>query len=241
VGGICYEARMVALSLSLFFGFVVGLKHAFEPDHLAAVSALSVGHVGGREGAKLGAWWGLGHSFSLFVLAGPLVLLEAQIPVAAAEALEFAVGSMVLSLGIRSVWLAFREGATGLTVPHQHGAVAHSHRGPPGHFHWNSIPIATRPLLVGMVHGLAGSGALAALVIPTLRGAVGRLGYVLLFGAGSTLGMAMLSGMAHVPLRKLNGSKEVRATLLVIVGLASIAIGAVWMVRASSVLSGVIF
>ncbi len=229
---------MVALSLSLFFGFFVGLKHAFEPDHLAAVSALSAGRSGVREGAKLGAWWGLGHSFSLFALAGPLVLLEAQIPVSAAEALEFAVGCMVLGLGVRSVWLALRDGAAGLTLPHQHGELTHSHRAPSAHFHFMTVPVATRPLLVGMVHGLAGSGALAALVIPTLRGAVGRVGYVLLFGVGSTLGMALLSGMVHLPLAKINASKFMRATLFFLVGLISIAIGALWMARASSALFG---
>lgn len=219
---------MTALLPSLV-GLSLGMRHALEPDHLAAVSTLASEERGGLKAAlRLAAFWGLGHTFSLLVVGGSLAVLGAQMPARLGLAFELVVAVMIVGLGLRAVRRAVAEGRAGFEHTHAHGGLTHTHAAPSEHLHVSRWTMATRPLLIGLMHGLAGSGALTALVVAELPDTSARLSYIALFGAGSVVGMSLLTGLAGVPLMKLARSPRLAAGLLLFTGVLSTGIGAWW-------------
>jgi hypothetical protein len=209
-------------------GSLLGMRHALEPDHLAAVSTLVTGERNTFKAALLGACWGLGHTFSLLVVGIVLVLLRAKMPERIADVFELGVAFMLIGLGLRSMYLAVRQGPDGPIHTHHHGQQAHTHEGAPAHIHIGTWTLARRPLLVGAVHGLAGSGALTALVLTTLPSTAARLTYMALFGLGSTLGMATLSGLLGFPLAEMSKHRGVLRAVSLAVGGVSTLLGVWW-------------
>ena len=213
----------------LLLGVLVGLRHAFEPDHLTAVSTLVSEAKDGRRGALLGAIWGLGHTLSLVFVGVVLLAAGATLPAHVAAWFEIAVSAMLVVLGARSIMLAMREGAAPITS-HRHGHVEHVHGAVSPHIHVRGRAIAWRPLFVGLVHGLAGSGALTAIVFAQLPTTVLRLLYITLFGLGSVAGMAIASGLAGMSLHATAQRPATRRTLSLVTGALSIVVGFVWAV-----------
>jgi high-affinity nickel-transport protein len=213
-------------------GSLLGVRHALEPDHLAAVTTLVSRERNGLRAALLGAWWGIGHTFALIVVGAALVVVRAELPASVTALFELGVALMLIALGIRSIDQARPQTPGGPLHLHRHGAVVHTHAGGPPHVHIGSWTFARRPLLVGTIHGLAGSGALTALVLATLPTNSERLAYVLLFGLGSTVSMAALSGLLGWPLARLGTNHRIARAISVVVGLVSIALGVVWGVKA---------
>jgi hypothetical protein len=219
---------LIELATSSSLGSLLGMRHALEPDHLAAVSTLVTRERGGYKAALLGAWWGVGHTLALLTVGIALVVLRAELPPRAADLFEFFVAIMLVALGMRAVYLAARQGPAGPAHVHHHGHLVHSHTGMAAHVHVGRWTLARRPLLVGAIHGLAGSGALTALVLTTLPTTVARLTYMLLFGLGSTLGMAVLSSVLGWPVARLQSHAGLARGLSALVGCVSIALGVVW-------------
>jgi hypothetical protein len=220
---------VIELIASSGFGSLLGMRHALEPDHLAAVSTLVTHERGSYRAAMLGACWGLGHTLSLLVVGVVLVVLQAEMPARAADAFEFGVALMLIGLGLRAIYLAARQGPAGpVHVHHHHGGVVHLHAGTPAHVHIGRWTLARRPLLVGAVHGLAGSGALTALVLTTLPSTMARITYMALFGLGSTLGMAALSGVLGWPLARIGQHQAVARGVSFAVGCLSTVLGLAW-------------
>jgi hypothetical protein len=210
-------------ALGVMFGILVGLRHAFEPDHLTAVSTLVGNTHGLRSGAMLGALWGLGHTISLVAIGVTLTLIGATLPERASVVFELGVAAMLLVLGVRAIVIAVRVGAA-----HDHGH-GHGHRHPPtDHVHVGPRTLAWRPLLVGLVHGLAGSGALTAIVFAELPGTAARILYMVLFGVGSIGGMALASGLAGATLHAVAHSGRTRRGMGLVTGVLSIVIGILW-------------
>ena len=209
-------------------GSLLGMRHAFEPDHLAAVTTLVSRERSSLRAALLGAWWGIGHTLALLVVGAALVVVRAELPVSVSDAFELAVAAMLVALGVRSIRLAAQQGPGGPRHVHRHGLIVHSHAAVPAHVHFGSWTFARRPLLIGALHGLAGSGALTALVLATLPTTGARLMYVLLFGIGSTLSMAVLSGVLGWPLARLGAHHRVARGISLAVGVVSIGIGIWW-------------
>ena len=219
---------VLELVTSSGLGSLLGMRHALEPDHLAAVSTLVTGERNTRKAALLGVCWGLGHTSSLIVVGAALVLLRAEMPAYAADLFELLVALMLVALGLRAIYLAARQGPAGPAHVHHHGPRVHVHPGAPAHIHIGAWTLARRPLLVGAVHGLAGSGALTALVLTTLPSTAARLAYMLLFGIGSTVGMAALSGLLGWPLARAGAHRDVARAISLAVGCASTALGLFW-------------
>jgi len=219
---------LVELVTGSGLGSLLGMRHALEPDHLAAVTTMVSRERSSVRAALLGAWWGIGHTLALLLVGAALVIVRAELPAAISDAFELAVALMLIVLGIRSVQVAALQAPGGPRHLHRHGLIVHSHPAVPAHVHIGSWTFAKRPLLVGAVHGLAGSGALTALVLATLPTTGARLMYVLLFGIGSTLGMAALSGLLGWPLARLGAHHRVARTISVAVGCVSILIGIMW-------------
>ncbi len=210
------------------FGSLLGMRHALEPDHLAAVTTMVSRERSSLRAAWLGVWWGLGHTTSLVIVGALLIALRAEMPASMTQVFEFAVAVMLVGLGLRAVAIAARQGADGPLTVHRHGTIVHRHTTGTEHVHIGDWTLARRPLLIGMVHGLAGSGALTGLVLTTLPTAGARVAYLLLFGLGSTLSMAAMSGLLGWPLARLGTHQAVARTVTLVVGVATTVLGVVW-------------
>jgi len=218
---------MLALITSCWLGFLIGLRHALDPDHLAAVSTLVVEQPKRWRAAFLGAWWGVGHSVALIAAGALLLAWRAQLSQRWAQMFELGVSVMLIGLGIRSL-LRRSLGGGGSPAPHAHGDRVHSHRVDAGHFHLRSWTVARRPFLVGLVHGLAGTGAITALALASMPNAIAALAYIALFALGSIGGMALLTGVAGIPIERLARRPAAHATVIACVGAASLLVGVVW-------------
>lgn len=208
---------MASTAIGILLGLLVGLRHSFEPDHLTAVSTL-VGETRDlRGGAMLGALWGIGHTLALVAVGAILLLVGASLPERAAVIFELCVAGMLLVLGARAIVVALRAAAGHGT----HRQAAQDHRQAVRTLSW-------RPLAVGLVHGLAGSGALTAIAFAELPGTGARLIYMMLFGLGSIAGMALASGAAGMTLRVLARSGGARRGLGLATGALSITVGVMW-------------
>jgi hypothetical protein len=216
---------VIELMASSGLGSLLGMRHALEPDHLAAVSTLVTGERSSSKAAWLGACWGLGHTASLIAVGTALVLLRTQMPVRVSEAFEFLVALMLVGLGLRAIYQASRQGPAGPVHVHHHGTRVHMHQGAPAHIHIGAWTLARRPLVVGAIHGLAGSGALTALVLTTLPSTAARITYMAVFGLGSTLGMAALSGLLGWPLARAGRHRGLARAVSLAVGCISTALG----------------
>lgn len=188
-------------------GFLLGMQHALEADHIAAVSSIAARRTNVGDIVRHGLTWGLGHTVTLFVFAGAAILFGQAIPEHLSRPLETAVGIMLVGLGSHVLWRLWRDRVhfhqhrhgdgsehlhlhshAGDTIPHRRSSHAHYHG-----FRWKS-------LLVGLMHGLAGSAALLVLAVTQVADPVYGVLYVLLFGFGSMLGMGALSTVIAVPL-----------------------------------------
>jgi len=188
-------------------GFVLGMQHALEADHIAAVSSIAARRTQVGDIVKHGLTWGLGHSLTLFAVAVAAILLGHAIPEHFARPLETAVGIMLLGLGAHVLWRLWRDRVHFHQHRHADGTVhihAHSHAGETvahvraGHAHAHGF--RWRTLLVGLMHGMAGSAALLVLAVSQAASPAVGLGYVALFGIGSMVGMGTLSMVIAVPL-----------------------------------------
>ncbi len=193
----------------LVLGLLMGMRHAMETDHLAAVASLATRSRGMRGTVLRGAVWGLGHTLTLGLVGGVCLLLGAVVSERLSQILETAVGLMLLGLGAEVLWRLHRRRIHVHVHRHGDGTVhlhAHSHvpaeqHDPSHHQHPHPEGFPGRALVVGMVHGLAGSAALVLLTLSSAGSVEMGLAYIGLFGAGSILGMAALSAVIAVPLR----------------------------------------
>ena len=219
----------------LLLGLLFGMKHAMEADHVAALATLATRSQSVGQTVRLGATWGLGHTFTLLLFGGFVLALDVVMPQRLAQGLEFLVGLMLVVLGIDLLRRVARERVHFHIHRHPDIGVhlhAHSHAGetiehdPEHHKHGHSRSLHVRALLVGMMHGMAGSAALILLTLETV--ASPRLGflYLALFGLGSILGMALLSVVIAIPLRySESGLTFAHNTLKGAVGLATVVLG----------------
>ncbi|MBK7075349.1 MAG: hypothetical protein IPH44_23940 [Myxococcales bacterium] len=219
---------MWSLAAAAGLGLVLGARHAFEPDHLAAVSTLVAERPRPRQAAALGALWGLGHTAALAVVGVALVIARAELAPAAERGFELVVAAMLIALGARAIALALREGRRGAARPHAHGGHTHVHAGALPHVHLGARSLALRPLVVGVIHGLAGSGALAALAMAEMPSTATALAYIALFGLGATVGMAAVSALAAASLGRLAPGAAAWRRVRIGSGSLAVALGVVW-------------
>lgn len=191
----------------LGLGLLLGMQHALEADHIAAVSSIAARRSRVGDIVKHGLTWGLGHTLTLFVFAGAAILLGRAVPETVAKPLEGAVGVMLIGLGAHVLWRLWRDRVHFHRHGHADGTVhfhAHSHAGERNAHvrmnHAHEHGFRWRTLLVGLMHGMAGSAALLVLAATQASSPAMGLGYVALFGIGSTIGMGALSLVIAVPL-----------------------------------------
>jgi high-affinity nickel permease len=203
----------------LVLGFFLGMRHATDSDHVVAVTTIVSRERKPLSALWIGALWGLGHTATILVVGGAIVLFGWVIPPRLGLSMELSVAVMLIVLGVMNLSGAL-QGIQRAAHPHRHegdadGAAAHAHvRGP------------LRPLVIGVVHGLAGSAAVALLVMATIKSAGMALLYLLVFGIGTVAGMALLTLAMSVPINVLSrrfGNLEQQ--LARVTGLLSLAFG----------------
>lgn len=193
----------------LFIGFLFGLRHALDADHIAAVASLATRSRGPGETVRMGIAWGLGHAATLFLVCALVLALDLGFSERIAHTAEFLVGVMLVALGIDVIRRALRDRLH--VHAHRHGGGSvhvhmHSHAGESrhetsAHAHEHRTGLPRRAVMVGLMHGLAGSAALLLLSVGAAGNVAFGLLYVALFGIGSMAGMAVLSLSMALPLR----------------------------------------
>lgn len=262
-------APMTTLVSVLLLGFFLGMRHATDADHVIAVTAIVSRQRSLRGAAWTGALWGLGHTVTILVVGGAIVVFGLVIPPRVGLGMEFSVAIMLVVLGVLTV--------TGVTRrlqevpgsghhagghedrhahPHVHGDYVHTHvhgHAPGGHgHHEEATPQARldealgrfgayqllRPVVVGIIHGLAGSAAVALLVLAAIRDPWWATAYLLVFGTGTIAGMVLITAAVAVPFaataRRFAGLNGHLATAS---GLLSLAFG-LWMAYQVGVVDG---
>jgi high-affinity nickel-transport protein len=219
---------LAALSVSVL-GFASGMRHALEPDHLAAVSTFVAGEKSRRASVRYAAAWGAGHGAMLVAFGGALAVFHFELPPAIGEAFELIVACVLVALGVRGLAQAARGGRTGAPFEHAHGGGRrHAHGGAADHVHVSGLSLARLPFAVGLVHGLAGSGAIAALVAARLASSAATLGFIGLYATGAMVGMAALAGVLGFPLARLVRSRRGFATVVGASAVLSLVVGLAW-------------
>ncbi len=163
---------MYALLSLLALGFAFGVRHAFDADHVVAVTAIVSRHRSARRAAAVGVLWGIGHTATIVAVGGAIILFSVVIPPRVGLGMEFSVAVMLIGLGLWN--LVVRPRAA-------------------------DAPSASRPVLVGMVHGLAGSAAVALLVVGAVNQPGWAVAYLAVFGGGTVLGMLLVTMALAVP------------------------------------------
>lgn len=219
---------MSSLFAILALGFLLGMRHATDPDHVVAVSTIVSRERSVLRAGLVGILWGFGHTLTILVVGAAIILFGLAVPVRAGLAMEFSVGLMLIFLGILNLTGAMQWLSDKLSPAHPRAFGKHTHvhaHGPHLHFHahshgsasehharsltpprWLRGPFARlglyqtlRPLLVGIVHGLAGSAAVALLVLGTIREPRWAVLYLFVFGAGTIAGMMLITAALALP------------------------------------------
>ena len=218
---------MISLVSIMALGFFLGMRHSTDPDHVIAVTTIVSRQRSIRHAALIGALWGLGHTFTILLVGSAIILFGVVIPPRLGLTMEFSVGLMLILLGILNLsgimrWIT--ETVTplqsgGHSHPHGHGDFVHTHahgHAPEKHGHAEeATPVGwmdrtfgrlglyqiVRPLAVGIVHGLAGSAAVALLVLTTIRVPSWAVVYLLVFGIGTVAGMMLITAALALPFK----------------------------------------
>jgi ABC-type nickel/cobalt efflux system permease component RcnA len=242
------ETQLTSTGALALLGLVFGLKHATEVDHVVAVSAIVSQQRNVLRSAIVGGLWGVGHTLSLVAVGAIVLGLRVAIPERVAGWLEFCVALMIVALGANALVRALRVRRDVHVHRHSHDGLSHVHihfheRGtehsarPARHTHAVSR-LGLKPLLVGAMHGLAGSAALTLLVLTRVESAGLGLLYLAVFGLGSIFGMLLMSGLIGLPFalsaRRVNG---VSYGLQTAAGALSVAFG-LWYAYATGVANG---
>ncbi|MBI2849241.1 MAG: sulfite exporter TauE/SafE family protein [Chloroflexi bacterium] len=191
------EAGFLAI---LGLGFLLGVKHATDADHVVAVSTIASDNRNIFKSSLIGIMWGTGHTLTLLLAGTAVLFFRLNIPAKFALSMEFLVGMILVALGISVLWDPIKRIHL---HDHSHERRIHWHIHPQesseSHRHQHPLKPGVKPLIVGMVHGLAGSAALTLLVLTTVKSAYEGVLYLLVFGTGSIAGMLLISTAIGLP------------------------------------------
>jgi hypothetical protein len=214
-------------------GFLIGLLHAFEPDHVVAIATQNSKSLqktslslfrqissGAIKSSILGALWGAGHTSSLVLVSLLIFVFSMNIPIEMLDKFEFGVGVMLVALGVFT-YLNRRIFGEKHIHTHTHDSVIHTHP----HAHDKSHSHGHKSYIIGCIHGLAGSGSLVVLALSTLHDLQTILSFVLIFGIGSIVGMILVSSAIGLPFSLTLYSKRINKILRYSVGSMSIILG----------------
>lgn len=212
----------VVIPAAFALGFVSGFRHAFDPDHVIAVSTLLHEKTKLSSALWTGLAWGAGHTTVLLIGVVVVTGLSIEISPRFTAILELPVAAMLIALGVWTIISSARR--VRRLRRHTHGGISHLHVG--DHPHPHRFPASLRGYSVGLVHGFAGTGALLLLVAATLPTIWHGAAYALIFGIGSLLGMAVISTALALPLLAARSRPHVFNSLSGLCGVLSVGLGA---------------
>ena len=242
---------MIEFLSVLAVGFFLGMRHATDPDHVIAVTTIVSNQRNKARAALIGAFWGVGHTLTIFLVGTGIILFNLVIPVRVGLSMELSVAVMLIILGLMNVSGFLRSLPAGSIEPSDQEPIVHAH----SHTHGNStpshphlhlpgsnshLPLAwmdrifgkaglyqyLRPFVVGVVHGLAGSAAVALLVLTTIRNYHWAIAYLLIFGVGTIAGMMLITmSIASAFTRVGRGREKFSRRLTFASGLLSLGFG----------------
>jgi len=188
---------------SLFLGFLLGLSHALDADHVVAVGTLAAETESLKRSSILGIFWGIGHTVTLTVIGGLILSLKWKIPQVLATSMEVLVAGMIVGLGALLLWRA-RRPLTFHAHTHSHDDSTHTHvhvhvQNKEAHAHHHLRNSLRKAFGVGLVHGIAGSAALTLTVMATMPSRFLGLLYIVVFGTGTIAGMFVMSTVISMP------------------------------------------
>lgn len=222
----------VTIFAVLSMSFLLGIKHAIEPDHMIAVSTIASQTKSLWRSTLAGVFWGIGHTLTLLLVGLIMIVVKGQIPETVALSLEFAVGIMLVYLGISSILSIKKEKIHAHLHEHQEGYDHnhfHSHKEEKSHQHAHKDLSYYKSMAIGIVHGLAGSAAMVLLTMETVKTVNEAVIYILIFGLGTILGMLLTTTAIGVPFVLTANSAKVNRGLTRLVGLVSVAFGFYYM------------
>lgn len=202
---------MLSLTAILLVGLLLGMRHATDPDHVVAVTTIVARQPGLRKAGLVGALWGIGHTCTIFVIGAMIILFQVTIPPRLGLAMEFAVAAMLVLLGVlnltgtlpqlqkRFLTSSARSGEVAVSAANAHAPEGSTNQPIARTLQGLSAYNLLRPLIVGIVHGLAGSAAIALLVMATIHNSWWAIAYLLLFGIGTVVGMILITTLLAVP------------------------------------------
>ena len=256
---------MITFLSIITLGFFLGMRHASDPDHVIAVTTFVSRHRSIRHAALIGALWGVGHTLTILLVGGGIILFGWVIPARIGLSMELSVGLMLILLGALNLtgmlqWItnnispAHSQRSAKQDPDHAHAATRHSHAHSHGdyvhthahahdpefhphdpsrtplswfdrHFGRLGLYNTLRPLVVGLVHGLAGSAAVALLVLSTIRNPKWAVAYLALFGVGTIAGMMLITSAMGAPFAYAENRSHLSHGLRVASGLISLGFG----------------
>jgi ABC-type nickel/cobalt efflux system permease component RcnA len=221
----------IGLLSILSLGFVLGIKHAIEPDHVIAVSTIASQSKKLLRSSLAGVFWGIGHTATLFIIGIVLILMKGEIPEKWAMSLEFLVGIMLVYLGITTI-LSFKN--IHLHKHEQNGELhkhlhSHEHNSTHQHLHQHKKISYLKSMLIGLVHGLAGSGAMIVLTMSSVNSPWEAAVYILIFGAGTVIGMLFFTTLIGIPFVFSAKKFSLNRTLTQVTGVISTVFGIYYM------------
>lgn len=221
----------IGLLSILGLGLVLGFKHAIEPDHVIAVSTIASQSKKLLRSSLAGVFWGIGHTATLFIIGIILILMKGEIPEKYAMSLEFLVGIMLVYLGITTI-LSFKN--IHLHKNEHDGEIhkqlhSHDHNGIHGHQHQFQRVSYLKSMFIGLVHGLAGSGAMVVLTMSTVNSAWEGAIYILIFGVGTVIGMLFFTTLIGIPFVFSAEKFSLNKTLTQLTGVISTVFGIYYM------------
>jgi high-affinity nickel-transport protein len=218
-----------SLTSALSIGFLLGLRHALDADHVAAVSTFVGQDSNPYRSCVIGTFWGIGHASTLLMAAVITTVVQVRVPSEVYALVEALVAIVLIGLGGHTLLRAagtirlHRHAHTHDGVSHRH---LHVHVGArDGHRHGHIIRHGRRPLLMGALHGLAGSAALVLLAVATMPSTLQVLLYITVFGVGSMVGMLAVSGLIGIPFAMTGSSTRVRVRFELAVAVANVGVG----------------
>jgi high-affinity nickel permease len=207
----------------LTFGFLIGIKHAFDSDHVAAVTTLVSESEDLKISSKLGTFWGAGHTATLLIAGIILTLFNLTISERWTTLFEIGIGIMLIVLGVNLLFKIRRKKIH--LHQHSHNGTTHthlhSHQNNPAHTH-NHLK---KSFIIGTFHGLAGSAGLMLLLLATTSNLSQTITYILIFGLGSIAGMTMISTLISLPLLATKKLNKTHQWIQLSAGLLSVIIG----------------
>jgi hypothetical protein len=206
-------------------GFLLGLRHASDPDHVVAISTIVAHHRSAWAASRVGVAWGLGHSLTIVAVGGAVVVLGLALPPRLGLGLELLVGIVLVALGVSNLH-SLRTGGR-------------AHASSPDHGHGAPLGPLRRAFLVGLVHGLAGSAAVAILALAAMPGPAAAIVYLAIFSLGTIVGMVAISLGVGAPLALASGRSRAQRWIVAGSGAVSLGLG-LWLVWKIGVVEGVL-